>query len=168
MRILARTLDPSQPESGGLFVGDLIIQLLRRAATSVLPILPHLLKALATRLATAETASFSQSLILPFAYLMSGQMDTVLAHLETIEVPGSPPRSGLEILVTSWCENLDTLQGYWNIRVWFGGLRVMLSRTTSDLAFDQHGRLYESSPQRSPHVGAPASEGQFDHLGYQS
>jgi hypothetical protein len=59
-------------------------------------------------------------LILPFAYLVHQQLDTVVTLLEGIVVPGqgsAPARAGLEVLLTSWCDNVDVFQGYWNLKV---------------------------------------------------
>lgn len=56
---VARLLQ-SQEESGGLFVGDLIIHLIRRAGEAVLPVLPELLQAMLLRMKTAKTATFIQ------------------------------------------------------------------------------------------------------------
>lgn len=60
LALVARLLEPSESESGGLFVGDLVIQLIRKAGPHLGPVLPDLLKAFVVRLATAQTASFSQ------------------------------------------------------------------------------------------------------------
>lgn len=120
LAVVARMLDPKGAEAGGLFVGDLVLHLIRKAGSSVGPVLPQLLEAFVKRLATAETASFSQSLILPFAYLLQAGPDDVLALLEGIRVDGragEPARSGLEVLLTSWCDNVDFFQGYWNLKV---------------------------------------------------
>ena len=57
---VAHLLQTGASESGGLFVGDLVLHLIRTASASLGPVLPDLLKAFVTRLATAETASFSQ------------------------------------------------------------------------------------------------------------
>ncbi|KDE03266.1 hypothetical protein MVLG_06259 [Microbotryum lychnidis-dioicae p1A1 Lamole] len=114
---VAKLLEPDESESGGLFVGDLVLHLLRKASEQLGPVLPDLLKAFVTRLATAETASFSQSLILPFAYLIHKQADTVLALLEGITV-ASPtgPRPALQVLLSSWSENVDVFQGSWALK----------------------------------------------------
>ena len=58
--IIAKLLQPSESESGGLYVGDLTIALIRRATADLQPILPELLRAFALRLATAATATFGQ------------------------------------------------------------------------------------------------------------
>ncbi|KAI5481652.1 Importin 9 [Pseudohyphozyma bogoriensis] len=115
LSLVARLLDPSASESGGLFVGDLVMHLIRTAGTGLAPVLPDLLKAFVTRLATAETPSFSQSLILPFAYLIHTQADTVLSLLEGVQVASGRP--ALEVLLTAWCDNVDVFQGYWGLKV---------------------------------------------------
>ncbi|KAA1471630.1 ARM repeat-containing protein [Dentipellis sp. KUC8613] len=111
--VIARLLH-NQDESGGLFVGDLIIHLLRRAGDAVLPVLPELLEAMLNRMATAKTATFLQSLIIPFAFLIYNQRDTVLDLVEGVSVGGRP---ALAVLLNTWCENAETFQGFWPTRV---------------------------------------------------
>lgn len=55
-----------------------------------------------------------QSLIIPFAFLIHNQRDTVLTLLEGTNVAG---RSGLDILIQTWCENAETFQGFWPTRI---------------------------------------------------
>ncbi|KAJ7597774.1 ARM repeat-containing protein [Mycena floridula] len=112
LQVVAKLLQ-SEDESGGLSIGDLIIHLLRRAGDSILPVLPELLHAMAKRMLTAKTATFLQSLVIPFAFLINSQRDTVLSLLETMNVDG---RSGLDILIQTWCENAETFQGFWPSR----------------------------------------------------
>ena len=50
----------NQDESGGLVIGDLIIQMLRRAGEAILPVLPELLQVMLGRMRTAVTATFTQ------------------------------------------------------------------------------------------------------------
>ncbi|KZT02228.1 ARM repeat-containing protein [Laetiporus sulphureus 93-53] len=113
LAVLAQQLK-SNDESGGLVVGDLIIHLFRRAGESVLPVLPDLLKAMLARMTQAKTASFIQSLVIPFAFLIYNQRDTMLAMLESMDIQG---RSGLDILLQTWCENEETFQGFWAQRI---------------------------------------------------
>ena len=54
-----------------------------------------------------------QSLIIPFAFLIHNQRDTVLDLLEGQSVDGTP---ALEILIRTWCENAETFQGFWVTR----------------------------------------------------
>ena len=60
MELIAWQLQ-TDDESGSLFIGDLIIHLMRRAGESILPILQQLLEAMATRMTTAKTATFIQA-----------------------------------------------------------------------------------------------------------
>lgn len=56
-----------------------------------------------------------QSLIIPFAFLIHhGQRDTVLNLLESTNVNG---RSALDIVINTWCENSETIQGFWAGRI---------------------------------------------------
>jgi len=118
LTLIAKMLE-SQDESGGLVIGDLIIHLLRRAGESVLPVLPQLLQAMVGRMVSAKTATFLQSLVIPFAFLINNQRDTVLSLLESMTVHG---RTGLDILVHTWCENAETFQGFWPSRISILGL----------------------------------------------
>jgi len=113
LTLIAKLLE-NQDESGGLFIGDLIIHLLRRAGDAVLPVLPEMLRAMVGRMSTAKTASFIQSLVIPFCFLINNQRDTVLSLLESTQIQG---RSGLDIFIQTWCENAETFQGFWPNRV---------------------------------------------------
>ena len=113
LAVIAKLLE-NEDESGGLVIGDLIIHLLRRASSSIVSVLPELLQAMVRRMQTAKTATFVQSLVIPFAFLMQSERDTVLSLLEGIEVNG---RSGLDILIQTWCENAEVFQGFWPSRV---------------------------------------------------
>jgi importin-9 len=56
-----------------------------------------------------------QSLIIPFCFLIHNQRDAVLDIVEKTEpIEG---RSGLDILLNTWCENAATFQGFWPIRI---------------------------------------------------
>ncbi|GAA5933997.1 karyopherin KAP114 [Sporobolomyces koalae] len=115
---VANQLQPSDSEAGGLFVGDLVIHLLRKAGPAIGPVLPDLLKAFVNRLATAQTAMFTQSMVLPFAYVIDQQLDTALSLLESIVVPpqtpGAAQQPALEVLLSAWCDYASDFQGFWN------------------------------------------------------
>jgi len=111
--VIAKLLS-NEDESGGLVIGDLITHLLRRASSAVIAVLPALLQAMVRRMVTAKTATFVQSLVIPFAFLVQSERDTVLSLLEGIDVDG---RSGLDILIQTWCENAEVFQGFWPGRV---------------------------------------------------
>ncbi|KAG8968425.1 hypothetical protein FRC03_007367 [Tulasnella sp. 419] len=118
LKVVAKLLAPvtSESEAGGLFVGDMIVHLLRNAgeANELRVVLPELLTALAQRMETAKTSTFIQSLIIPFAYLIHSQREIVLDLLESVQI-GS--RNGLEVVLNTWCENAETFQGYWANRI---------------------------------------------------
>lgn len=113
LKLIAKLLR-NEDESGGLVIGDLIIHVLRRAGDSVLPVLPELLHAMVERMLTAKTATFLQSLIIPFVFLIHNQADTLLGMLESTTVQD---RTALDILIQTWCENAETFQGYWPTRI---------------------------------------------------
>jgi len=116
LKFVGRLLDPKDSESGGLLFGDLIVHLLRTAGDAVVPYLPDLLKAMIIRVASTKTATFMQSLLIPFALLIHTQRDTVLQLLESTQVPDTG-RSGLEVFVEAFCENVTTFQGFYPQRV---------------------------------------------------
>lgn len=124
LQIIARLLNPSESsESGGLAVGELVVAILRNASDHIGPILPELLKAMVQRLATAETTSFVQSLILPIAYLMHSdehQAKQVMDLLEPLQFDlqgQSSSLTGLELLARKWVDNAETFQGFWAQRI---------------------------------------------------
>lgn len=52
--------------------------------------------------------------MIPFAFLINNQRDTVLSLLEASNVQD---RSSLDILIHTWCENAETFQGFWPTRI---------------------------------------------------
>ena len=116
LALISRTLAPADGnESGGLVVGDLMLHLLRRAGSALLPSLNDLVRALLERLTTAKTGTFIQSLVVPFAYLLYTQRDPVLDLLESTTLQNGA--NGLQVLLTAWCENAETFVGYWAQRL---------------------------------------------------
>ena len=136
LSFIGRLLSPSDDsESTGLLVGDLIVHLFRNCGPSILPSLPELLHLMITRITTAKTGTFLQvspwswdkmpttshaslkSLIIPFAYLIQSQRDTVVSLLESISILHEDSRNGLEVLLRAWCDNAEMVQGFWPSRV---------------------------------------------------
>ena len=98
------------------------------------PVLGDLLRAVAQRLTTAKMSTFvvvcrhyyewtvvdGQSLVLPFAYLFGTDHTTqVIDLLSSFSLPTSDgsEKSGLDIVLSAWCEHCDTFAGSWDIRV---------------------------------------------------
>ncbi|KAJ1032127.1 hypothetical protein NDA18_001626 [Ustilago nuda] len=127
LQIIAKLLVPTNDsESGGLAVGDLVVALLRKTGDRIAHVLPQLLNAMVQRLATAQTATFSQSLIVPVAYLLHDnheQAKQIMDLLETVQVAPSAENAaaesgnGLEVLCKKWVDNVETFQGFWAQRV---------------------------------------------------
>ncbi|SJX60888.1 related to KAP114-Member of the karyopherin-beta family, nuclear import [Sporisorium reilianum f. sp. reilianum] len=127
LQIIAKLLVPTNDsESGGLAVGDLVVALLRKAGDRIAHVLPDLLNAMVQRVATAQTATFTQSLIVPVAYLMHDndeQAKQVMDLLESIQVapaadnPAAESGNGLVVLCKKWVDNVETFQGFWAQRV---------------------------------------------------
>ncbi|WVO14952.1 hypothetical protein L204_102593 [Cryptococcus depauperatus] len=119
--LLGRFLAPTFSESGGIFVGELIMHLLRKAGNTMGSILPDLLRAVVGRLATAQTTSFIQTLILPFAYLFSTEhtLPTIdlLCQFSVPVSEGTYEKRALDVVLEAWCDTCDTITGSWNIRI---------------------------------------------------
>ncbi|BEJ11716.1 hypothetical protein CspHIS471_0201760 [Cutaneotrichosporon sp. HIS471] len=119
--LLGRFLAPTFSESGGLFVGDLVMHLFRKAGSAIAPVLGDLLNAMASRLGTAQTDSFVQSMVIPFAYLFGTEYtEQVLQLLQSFQpVTVSPGETvpALDLVLQKWCDVADTITGSWNIRV---------------------------------------------------
>ncbi|KIO31746.1 polysaccharide lyase family 8 protein [Tulasnella calospora MUT 4182] len=100
LRLVSSLLTPatSESEAGGLFVGDMLVHLLKNAgkAPELQPVIPDLITAL--------------SLIVPVAYLIHTQRDDVLNLLDSLTVGST---TGLTVFANAWCENAEIIQGAW-------------------------------------------------------
>ncbi|KAG8780119.1 hypothetical protein FRC20_008445 [Serendipita sp. 405] len=112
---LGRLLSPEVEEAAGLATGDLLVTLFRKAGDAVAPMMKPLLEEIVKRLRTAKTATGSQSLIVPYAYLIHKEPDTVLNLLESTVLEDG--QNGLQVLLRSWCENAETFIGAWATRI---------------------------------------------------
>lgn len=112
---LQRLLSPDVEEAAGLATGDLLVTLFRKAGDAVGPMMGPLLEVVIKRLSVAKTATGSQSLIIPYAYLIQKDPTSVLDLLEKITLENG--QNGLQVLLSSWCENAETFIGNWATRV---------------------------------------------------
>ncbi|WRT69867.1 uncharacterized protein IL334_006858 [Kwoniella shivajii] len=150
--LLSRFLAPTFSESGGIFVGELIMHLFRKAGSVMAPVLPDLLRVIVDRLVTAQLPSFIQTLVLPFAYLFGTEYTTSTIDLLssfTTQLPDETSKTGLEIVLAAWCEHSDTITGSWNIRVSDLGLsklfilsdeRLSMVIVRGDMVIDERNR----------------------------
>ncbi|KAI1131326.1 armadillo-type protein [Nemania abortiva] len=114
LRIIDRLLGTAIEDNAASEVGGLAAELVEKAGHERLgPFLPQLLRAVANRLATAETAMFIQSLILVFARLSLVAAQDVVEFLTTIQIDG---RTGLDVVLGKWLENSVNFAGYDEIR----------------------------------------------------
>ncbi|KAK8118879.1 importin-beta domain-containing protein [Apiospora kogelbergensis] len=119
LRIIDRLLKPEIEDQAASEVGGLAAELVEKAGPERLgEYLDPLLKAVATRLATAEAASFIQSLILVFARLSMERADAVVEFLSQLQIPdrhgnGQP---GLQVVLAKWLENSVIFAGFDEIR----------------------------------------------------
>lgn len=119
--LLGRFLSPTFSETGGVFVGDLIMHMFRKAGGAIAPVLGDLLQGIVARLSTATMPSFIQSLVIPFAYLFgteyTAQTLELLGSFPPVAMPDGTQRPALDLVLQAWCEQADTITGSWNIRV---------------------------------------------------
>ncbi|KAI1280003.1 armadillo-type protein [Xylaria sp. FL0933] len=114
LHIIDRLLGTAIEDNAASEVGGLAAELVEKAGHERLgPFLPQLLQAVANRLATAETATFIQSLILVFARLSLVGAHDVVEFLTTIQING---QTGLQVVLSKWLENSVNFAGYDEIR----------------------------------------------------
>ncbi|KAG4429736.1 hypothetical protein IFR05_014787 [Cadophora sp. M221] len=112
--IIDKLLSPAIQDNAASEVGGLAAELVEKAGQERLgPYLEQLLRAVASRLATAEAAPFIQSLILVFARLSLVGAHDVVEFLAQIEING---QNGLQIVLSKWLENSVHFVGYDEIR----------------------------------------------------
>ncbi|KAJ9667483.1 hypothetical protein H2201_002352 [Coniosporium apollinis] len=112
--IIDRLLSPAVDDNAAAEVGGLAAELVEKAGSERLgPYLLQLLRAVAVRVGSAETAQFIQSLILVFARLSLVSPKEVLDFLAQVQV-GS--ESGLQVVMSKWLENSVNFAGYDEIR----------------------------------------------------
>ncbi|GAA5804125.1 hypothetical protein HPULCUR_009611 [Helicostylum pulchrum] len=114
IHFIAKLLEPTGTDSESLFVGDLIVTLIQKVGSGISPVLPDLLTAVLHRLMNTDYQPFVQSLVMVFAHLVISQQETVFQFLCNTQING---KSGLEILMTTWCENYDSFSGYYTMKV---------------------------------------------------
>ncbi|MCJ1299820.1 hypothetical protein MMC08_002614 [Hypocenomyce scalaris] len=115
--IIDRLLGPTVDDTSAAEVGGLAAELVEKAGSERLgPYLLQLLRVVAVRLSTAEHAPFIQSLILVFARLSLDNAKEVLDFLEQVQIEGTEPQTGLDVVLRKWLENSINFSGYDEIR----------------------------------------------------
>ncbi|EHL00212.1 putative Importin subunit beta-5 [Glarea lozoyensis 74030] len=112
--IIDKLLGPNIEDNAASEVGGLAAELVEKAGQERLgPYLESLLRAVASRLATAEAAPFIQSLILVFARLSLVGAQDVVEFLSRIDING---QNGLQVVLSKWTEHSVNFAGYDEIR----------------------------------------------------
>lgn len=112
--IIDKLLNPAIEDNAASEVGGLAAELVEKAGQERLgPYLEQLLRAVASRLNTAEAAPFIQSLILVFARLSLVGAQDVVEFLAQIDISG---QNGLQVVLSKWLENSINFAGYDEIR----------------------------------------------------
>ncbi|KAI8992357.1 armadillo-type protein, partial [Pilobolus umbonatus] len=114
IQFIAKLLEPTGSDSDALFVGDLIVTLIKKADNSIAPVLPNLLTAVLGRLLHTDYQPFIQSLVMVFVHLIISQQETTLRFLCDMQIEG---KSGIEILMKTWCDNYDSFSGYYTLKL---------------------------------------------------
>ncbi|KAG5519243.1 hypothetical protein PMAC_002331 [Pneumocystis sp. 'macacae'] len=114
MSIIGILLERSASESANFFIGPLIIAMMYKAGGNFQHHLPSLLETIVARLTYSSSSCFCQEMLLIFAHLLINQAKETVDFLYMIKLNGI---SGLDILLKSWCENIDIIHGYKNIRL---------------------------------------------------
>lgn len=71
---------------------------------------------------------------MPLAFLIHTDLAATLSILENILLPAphsSDPVTALEVLLRSWCENSETFQGSWAIRISSLAMSALFSASAS-------------------------------------
>lgn len=144
VKFIAKLLDPLLPESSSIFVGDLIVQLVRKANNHMLPVLPQLLTAIVHRLTSAKIPSFIQSLITVFAYYIHNDLDTVLSFLSSLQIGN---QDGLTLVMNIWCDNQGSFHGFHAIKVSTAALaKLYMCQDPRLLSISVKGDLIATQP----------------------
>ncbi|RMD43838.1 hypothetical protein DV735_g1271, partial [Chaetothyriales sp. CBS 134920] len=115
LAIINRLLNaPEVDENAAQEVGGLATAVVEKYGPEALgPYLVELLRALATRLATAERIQFIQSLCMVFVSLSTTTAADVVTFLSQLDLNG---RSGLDVVLTKWLENSVLFAGFEDVR----------------------------------------------------
>ncbi|KAI0132653.1 importin-beta domain-containing protein [Xylariales sp. AK1849] len=164
LHIIDRLVGPQIEDNSASEVGGLAAELVEKAGHERLgPFLPQLLQAVANRLATAQAATFIQSLILVFARLSLVGAQDVVEFLSTIQIEGE---NGLQVVFSKWLENSVNFAGYDEIRQNVIALsklyslndpRVAQTLVKGDLIVPTSDRIMTRSRAKQSMLGSPSS-----------
>ncbi|KAL6255028.1 hypothetical protein P5V15_013362 [Pogonomyrmex californicus] len=115
LQIIAQLLNPQSSEFTATFVGRLVTTLIRNVGDSLGENLDLLLKAVLSKMQSAETLIVMQSLLMIYAHLINTQFDAVLNFLST--VPGPTGQSALAFVLSEWVSRQHLFLGRYDRKV---------------------------------------------------
>ncbi|KYN23174.1 Importin-9, partial [Trachymyrmex cornetzi] len=115
LQIIAQLLNPQSSEFTATFVGRLVTTLIRNVGDSLGENLDLLLKAVLSKMQSAETLIVMQSLLMIYAYLINTQFNAVLNFLST--VPGPTGQSALAFVLSEWVSRQHLFLGRYDRKV---------------------------------------------------
>ncbi|CAI6000661.1 unnamed protein product [Closterium sp. NIES-64] len=143
----AKLLSPQLEPSASLFVGPLLVQLIRRVPSRMAPHLQALVAAIVHRMAAKRMPSLSVSLLLVFARLVhwaSPDVRPLLDLLSSMPLPSHP--SALHFLLSEWAMYHRDIHGVYHSKVASAALALLLaSRDPRLLQVPVQGRLVATS-----------------------
>lgn len=124
VQVACRLLDPHTSEFSATLVGKLITTLICKAGDGLGDQLELLLRAVLSKLRSADTLSVIQSLIMVYAHLFNTQMDAALNFLDS--VPGPTGQSALHFVMTEWVARQQMFYGQFERKVSYMALSKLL------------------------------------------
>ncbi|XP_011701232.1 PREDICTED: importin-9 [Wasmannia auropunctata] len=115
LQIIAQLLNPQSSEFTATFVGRLVTTLIKNVGDSLGENLDLLLKAVLSKMQSAEALIVMQSLLMIYAHLINMQFDAVLNFLST--VPGPTGQSALAFVLSEWVSRQHLFLGRYDRKV---------------------------------------------------
>ncbi|KAL6428612.1 hypothetical protein ACFW04_007913 [Cataglyphis niger] len=115
LEIIAQLLNPQSSEFTATFVGRLVTTLIRNVGNNLGENLDLLLKAVLSKMQSAESLVVTQSLLMIYAHLINTQFDAVLNFLST--VPGPTGQSALAFVLSEWVSRQRLFLGRYDRKV---------------------------------------------------
>jgi hypothetical protein len=115
VQFACRLLDPNTSEFSASLVGKLVTTLIMRTGDRLGEQLELLLRAVLSKLRSADTLSVIQNLCMVYAHLINTQMEAALNFLDS--VPGPTGQSALNFVMTEWVSRQQCFFGVFDRKV---------------------------------------------------
>ncbi|GBG77457.1 hypothetical protein CBR_g23906 [Chara braunii] len=147
LEVCARLLTPDLDASAALYVGNLLVQLLRQLPGLMAPHLQNLVRALTIRMSSRSTPNLEAALILVFARLVHMSVPNVGQFLDLLSsVPVDGHGNALSFVLSHWVEQEDLLHGEYQMKVAYTALALILaSRDPRMAAVQVKGQMVKNA-----------------------